>query len=80
MGHMAEKTFTVEELKQFDGQDGHKAYVAVEGVVYDVTGVEAWQAGKHHGNLAGQDLTDAISQAPHGKAVLGSLPVVGKLA
>lgn len=38
---MAEKTFTVEELKQFDGQDGHKAYVAVEGVVYDVTGVEA---------------------------------------
>ena len=77
---MAEKTFTLAKLSQFDGQDGHKAYVAVEGVVYDVTGVGAWQAGKHHGNTAGHDLTDAIAQAPHGKAVLGSLPIVGKLA
>ncbi len=77
---MAEKTFTLEELSQFDGQNGHKAYVAVEGVVYDVTGVDAWKAGQHHGNTAGHDLTDVIAKAPHGKAVLGALPIVGKLA
>ncbi len=40
---------TKEEFKQYDGKDGHKAYVAVDGTVYDVTGVEAWQNGEHHG-------------------------------
>lgn len=46
---MTEKTFTLEELVKFDGQNGHKAYVAVNGTVYDV---DAWQEGQHHGNLA----------------------------
>ena len=70
---------TKEELKQYDGKDGHKAYVAVDGTVYDVTGVEAWQNGEHHGNLAGQDLSAVIMNAPHKKSVLNNLPVVGKL-
>lgn len=77
---MAEKTFTLEGLAKFDGQNGNKAYVAVNGTVYDVTGVDAWKGGKHHGNLAGQDLTEAIKHAPHGDKVLANLPVVGKLA
>ncbi|HIX02475.1 MAG TPA: cytochrome B5 [Candidatus Ligilactobacillus excrementigallinarum] len=77
---MAEKTFTKDELKQFDGKNGHPAYVAVEGVVYDVTNSPAWKNGEHHGNLAGNDLTDALlNQSPHGKSKLAKLPVVGKL-
>lgn len=77
---MAEKTFTLEELSKFDGQNGNKAYVAVNGVVYDVSGIEAWKGGKHHGNLAGKDITEALKRAPHGDKVLAGLPVVGKLA
>lgn len=78
---MAEKVFTKNELAQFNGQDGHSAYVAVKGTVYDVSGKAVWQGGKHHGNLAGRDLTDILlNKSPHGDKVLAGLPVVGKLA
>lgn len=78
---MAEKTFTKDELAKYNGQDGQPAYVAIKGVVYDVSGKAAWQGGKHHGNLAGQDLTDVLlNKSPHGDRVLKDLPVVGKLA
>ncbi|WP_125574369.1 cytochrome b5 domain-containing protein [Levilactobacillus huananensis] len=76
---MSETIFNQTELAKFNGQDGQPAYVAVDGVVYDVSGVEAWQGGKHHGNLAGNELTSVIDgQSPHGRKVLAKLPVVGK--
>lgn len=75
----SEKTFTLSELKKYNGQNGSPAYVAVDGVVYDVTNVKNWQNGTHHGYSAGQDLSQAISQSPHGTSVLSGLPVVGKL-
>ncbi|WP_125580871.1 cytochrome b5 domain-containing protein [Levilactobacillus cerevisiae] len=76
-----EKVFNQAELAKFDGQNGQPAYVAVAGVVYDVSGVEAWAGGKHHGNLAGQELTSVIDgKSPHGRKVLKNLPVVGKFA
>lgn len=74
-----EKTFTKEELAKFDGTGGKPAYVAVDGVVYDVTGVEAWKNGTHKGNKAGVDITEMIKKAPHGLKVLGKLKPVGKL-
>ena len=73
------QTFTLEELAAYDGQNGNPAYVAVEGIVYDVTDIPAWTGGKHNGNMAGQDVTEAISQAPHGKSTLEKLSVVGEL-
>lgn len=77
---MTEKVFTKAELAKFNGQDGQPAYVAINGVVYDVSGKAAWQGGKHHGNLAGRDLTDTLyNKSPHGDRVLASLPVIGKL-
>ncbi|WP_125763472.1 cytochrome b5 domain-containing protein [Companilactobacillus hulinensis] len=76
---MADREFTLEELKQYNGQDGNKAYVAIDGVVYDMTDVKPWAGGKHHGNVAGQDLSEVIPNAPHKKSVLPKLPVVGKL-
>ena len=75
-----DKTFTQDELKQYDGQGGRAAYVAIDGVVYDVTDVKPWADGKHHGNVAGNELSAAIMQSPHGKGVLAKLPKVGKLA
>ena len=59
---------------------GQPAYVAVDGTVYDVSGKDAWKGGKHHGNLAGRDLTDVLwNKSPHKDSVLSGLPVVGKL-
>ncbi len=41
--------------------------------------VAAWQGGIHHGNNAGNDVSDRIVKAPHGKSTLEKLEVVGKL-
>ncbi|NLR10147.1 MULTISPECIES: cytochrome b5 domain-containing protein [unclassified Levilactobacillus] len=76
---MSEKVFSKDELAKFDGQEGQPAYVAIDGVVYDVSGVAAWAGGQHHGNLAGNELTSVIDEkSPHGRKVLAKLPVVGK--
>lgn len=76
-----EKVYTQEELAQFNGKDGQPAYVAVDGVVYDVTDVPQWANGEHkNGLIAGQDLTEEIkNQSPHGVSILDNLPVVGVL-
>lgn len=77
---MADKQFTLEELKKFNGENGNPAYVAIDGTVYDVTDVKPWQGGKHHGNVAGNDLSEVIMKSPHKHSVLAKLNEVGKLA
>ncbi|MDP4090965.1 MAG: cytochrome b5 domain-containing protein [Bacillota bacterium] len=68
------------DLKQYTGQNGTAAYVAVNGTVYDVTKAKRWQNGQHEGCAsAGADLTDAMGNSPHGNSVLSALPIVGKL-
>lgn len=73
---------TVDELAAYNGKDGQPAYVAVDGVIYDVTDVPEWANGEHYSGItAGQDLTEEIkNQSPHGLSVLDGLPVVGTLA
>ncbi|MFL0266720.1 cytochrome b5 domain-containing protein [Candidatus Clostridium radicumherbarum] len=74
------KEFTLAELSKYDGQNGNPAYVAVDGVIYDVTNAKGWRNGQHVGGVtAGKDLSKEIEQSPHGKDVLQGLPVVGKL-
>lgn len=71
---------TLEELSKFNGKDGAKAYIAVDGVIYDVTEVPPWKGGTHQGKVqAGTDGSEMIGLSPHGKKVLEKLPVVGKL-
>lgn len=77
---MEEKIFTEKELGKYDGQNGNPAYLAIDGVVYDVTNVSAWNGGVHHGNKAGQNVSEIIKKSPHGKKVLEKLERVGKLA
>lgn len=74
-----DKTFTLDELHKYNGEDGQPAYVAIDGTVYDLSAIPQWAGGKHHGNVAGQDLSKAILNSPHLKTVLPKLPVVGKL-
>lgn len=75
----SQKVFTLSELSKYNGRNGASAYVAVNGVVYDVTNDKNWVNGTHNGHSAGQDLTQAIKQSPHGASALSGLPVVGKL-
>ncbi|WP_422484883.1 cytochrome b5 domain-containing protein [Gudongella sp. DL1XJH-153] len=76
----ADRVFTLEELAEYDGTDGSEAYVAVDGVVYDVTDSDMWNAGSHNGYQAGQDLSEEIKDiSPHGVSVLDRMPIVGTL-
>jgi predicted heme/steroid binding protein len=78
------RTFTLEDLAEFDGKDGRPAYIAVDGVVYDVSASSKWPEGEHTvcnlGSMAGQDLSEAITQAPtRMRSNLERMPVVGTL-
>ena len=76
----AERKFTLEELKQYDGKDGRPVYVAYKGKVYDVTDSLLWMEGDHQGaHGAGKDLTEEMSQAPHGEETLANVKLIGIL-
>lgn len=69
--------FTAEELAQYDGKEGRKAYFAYEGKVYDATMSDKWKLGEHFGLSAGKDLTGLLGEAPHGAEVLTDFPLIG---
>lgn len=73
------KTFTLEELAKFNGKSGNPAYVAVNGVIYDVTNNAAWAAGTHFGLSAGNDLTNSFASCHSGSDILSRLPIAGNL-
>jgi predicted heme/steroid binding protein len=57
---------TLDELKQYNGKNGQKAYIAYKDKVYDVTSSSMWKNGEHEGlHYAGNDLTSALQSAPH---------------
>jgi predicted heme/steroid binding protein len=71
---------TLTELAKHDGRDGRPAYVAVNGIIYNVTASRRWQNGLHPpDHQAGQDLTEELATAPHVRAVVERFPVVGTL-
>lgn len=76
---LRQREFTLEELSKYTGKDGSMAYVAVNGTVYDVSGVAAWAGASHFGLTAGKDVTGAFTSCHADQSVLGKLPVVGKL-
>ena len=80
-----EDTFTLAELAEFDGMEGRPAYVAVDGVVYDITDSALWPEGDHSpcglDAMAGRDLSEVIGESPHGRDIFieHGIPVVGTL-
>lgn len=57
-------------LRQNNGERGKPRYVAYRGTVYDVTDCPKWRSGLHEGlHFPGQDLTEALPEAPHGQEV-----------
>ena len=83
--HTAEKqhlidtvTISPADLAQATCEDGQECWIAVGGVVYDVSGT-TWSNGRHHGIQAGTDATQGFESSPHGGATLENLPVIGSL-
>ena len=75
---MNDTIFNQKTLAQFNGQDGQPAYVAVDGIVYDLSEIGPWAGGKHYKGLkAGQDLTDFFANSHHTPKTLKSVPQVG---
>lgn len=74
------KSFSREELARYNGKNGAPAYVAYKGKVYDASASFIWRNGRHQVlHNAGEDLTDALEQAPHSEDMLERLPMVGTL-
>lgn len=69
-------TFTLETLAQYNGKNGQPAYIAVDGVVYDVS--SEFRNGNHHGYSAGTDLSEAFHRQ-HAENYLEVITTVGVL-
>lgn len=54
------ENFTLEELAEYDGLDGNRAYVAIDGIVYDITDSSYWNEGSDKRFEAGKDVSDQI--------------------
>jgi predicted heme/steroid binding protein len=72
--------FTLEELSLYNGKNGAPAYVAVNGVVYDVTNNSVWKGDSHFGLDPGNDLSVNFATCHPGAMVLTRLPIIGYLA
>jgi predicted heme/steroid binding protein/uncharacterized membrane protein len=69
-----------EDLENHDGKEGRSAFAAVDGKIYDLSSSGLWKDGEHMGqHSAGQDLSEAIVGAPHGKEVLDRVEQIGVL-
>ncbi|MBU3171180.1 cupin domain-containing protein [Clostridium estertheticum] len=73
------KEFTLSELAQYDGAMGRPAYVAVNGIVYDVSDISKWSGATHFGLTAGKDLSSQFESCHGVASKLDKIPKVGVL-
>ena len=77
---METPVYTKQQLALRNGQDKPQIWVALKGIIYDVTESRLWKNGKHYEHWAGQDLTEELADAPHTDAVFEKFEKVGVLA
>jgi len=71
--------YTKSQLALRNGQDKPQIWVALNGIIYDVTESRLWRNGKHYEHWAGQDLSDELADAPHTETVFEKFTAVGRL-
>lgn len=74
-----DRLFTSDELSRYNGRNGNPAYVAVNGIVYDITSNAAWGGATHFGLTAGTDVSSQFASCHAGQPILSKLKVVGKM-
>ncbi|MFN2365180.1 MAG: cytochrome b5 domain-containing protein [Desulfurivibrionaceae bacterium] len=71
---------SIAELASLDGREGHPAYFAYKGKIYDASASKLWKNGTHmQRHHAGVDLTEFLAQAPHDEEKILALPEIGRL-
>ena len=70
---------TPAELAAFDGSNGRPAYVAVNGIIYDVSNSPSWGGGTHFGIYSGKDASAYFKNCHKTDTVLSELPRIGIL-
>lgn len=50
-----------DSLERYNGQEGMPAYIAVNGIVYDISESDEWKHGRYLGVKAGVDLSEDLS-------------------
>ncbi len=67
---VTERVVTLQALRANNGETGRPRFIAFEGAVYDVSRCPNWRVElRQSQHFAGQDLTQELSQAPHGPEV-----------
>ena len=80
MLHEMEAFVKKDELQQYNGEEGKPVYISYKGKIYDVSKIKLWKDGVHMNiHKAGDDLTNDLSEAPHGEEVLHKFEQVGIL-
>ncbi|WP_066496875.1 cytochrome b5 domain-containing protein [Abyssisolibacter fermentans] len=74
-----QRKFTLKELAENDGSNGKPAYVAINGIVYDVSTEITWGGGTHFGLYAGNDLTEELKSCHEMQMIIKKLTQVGIL-
>jgi len=73
--------FNSGSISEFNGKNGKKCYVAVDGKVYDMSNFSLWRNGVHTSSngqaTCGNELSSVMSKSPHGKSKLSIMPQVG---
>ncbi|MVX64424.1 cytochrome b5 [Clostridium chromiireducens] len=75
-----QKEFILDELEQYDWKNGNPAYVAMEGIVYDVNNEPNLESGIHYGINTGRDLSDQFSSCHGMMDVFSNTPKVDVLS
>ena len=70
--------FDTATLAAFDGKEGKPAFIVYQDKVYELSQSKLWPEGLHvKRHLAGADLTEELSKAPHGEEKLNKFKVLG---
>ena len=76
----ASREFTLADLANYNGKNDASAYIAIDGTVYDVTGIVGFEDGNHFGVKPGTDATESFRQCHNGdRNILNKLRMVGVL-
>ena len=73
----ADKIFTDETIKEYNGKNGNPAYVAINGVVYDISDKKLLRGSLRRDLRPGVDATRFAKRDPRTLAQIKDLPVVG---
>jgi predicted heme/steroid binding protein len=74
-----QQEFTLLDLAKYNGTGGNPSYVAINGVVYDLSQIESWTGGVHFGVSAGSDATENFMTCHGASDIPAKLPKVGVL-